>query len=212
MCFVAIPNAHQDGDRLIHAGLFHHDRLESPLEGGILLDELAVFVERCGPHALQLAAGQGRLNDVGGIHRTLGRARTHNRVQLVNKEHNILHTANLIHHGLDPLFKLTAILGSGNHERHIQRDHLVAMQHFGHIARHHQVGQSLDNSRLAHAGFPQEYGVVLVAATQNLNDTLQLILASDHRVQVALNRQGRQIAPKGVQGRGLRLLRALLTG
>ena len=46
------------GDGVLHRGLVHLHRLEPPLQGGILLDILAVFVQGGGADAVQLAPGQ----------------------------------------------------------------------------------------------------------------------------------------------------------
>ncbi len=61
-------------------------RLEAPLERGVLLDVLAVFVE-CGraDHA-QLAAGEHRLEHVAGVHRAFGLTRADERVHLVDED------------------------------------------------------------------------------------------------------------------------------
>ena len=42
----------------------------------------------------------------------------------------------------------------------------------GHVAGHNALGQTLGNGRLAHAGFADEAGVVLLAAVQNLHHCL----------------------------------------
>ena len=41
------------------------------------------------PDAVQLAPGQGRLQQVGGVHRALGRAGAHQRVHLVDEEDDL---------------------------------------------------------------------------------------------------------------------------
>ena len=71
------------------AGLAHEHRLEAPLEGRVLLDVLLVLVERGGADAAQLAAGERRLEHVGGVHRALGRARADHGVQLVDEEDDL---------------------------------------------------------------------------------------------------------------------------
>ena len=45
-----------------------------------------ILVERRGADAAQLAAGQGRLEQVGGVHRPLGLARADDQVQLVDEQ------------------------------------------------------------------------------------------------------------------------------
>ena len=72
---VALAQAAQDRDRLLDRRLVHEHRLEAPLERGVLLDVLAVLVERGRADGVQLAAGEHRLEQVGGVHRALGRAR-----------------------------------------------------------------------------------------------------------------------------------------
>ena len=67
-------------------GCADEDRLEAALERGVLLDVLAVLVERGRADAAQLAAGEHRLDDVAGVHRALGRARADDRVELVDEE------------------------------------------------------------------------------------------------------------------------------
>ena len=69
---VAVAQALEDLDGVGHRGLLDLDRLEAALEGGVLLEVLAVLVERGGADGLQLAAGQHRLEDRGGVDGALG--------------------------------------------------------------------------------------------------------------------------------------------
>ena len=62
-----------------------HDGLEAALEGGVLLDVLAVLVERRRADEAQLAAREHRLDDVAGVHGALGGAGADDRVQLVDE-------------------------------------------------------------------------------------------------------------------------------
>jgi hypothetical protein len=57
---VALLEAAQDGDGVFDRRLADHHGLEAALQGGVLLDVLAVLVERGGADAAQLAARQGR--------------------------------------------------------------------------------------------------------------------------------------------------------
>ena len=66
--------------------LVDHDRLEPPLQRGVLLDVLAVLVERGRADHVQLAAGQHRLEHVAGVHRALGGAGADHGVQLVDEQ------------------------------------------------------------------------------------------------------------------------------
>ena len=55
---VALLQAAQDGDGVLDRGLADEDLLEAALERGVLLDVLAVLVERGGADHAQLAAGE----------------------------------------------------------------------------------------------------------------------------------------------------------
>ena len=83
---VALADAHQDVDGLLERRLLDHDRLEAALEGGVALDVLAVLVERGRADALELAAGERRLEDVGGVDRAFGGAGADQHVQLVDEQ------------------------------------------------------------------------------------------------------------------------------
>ena len=72
------------------------------------------------------------------------------------------------------------------------------------------LGQALDDGGLAHARLADQHRVVLLAARQDLDDALDLLLAPDDRVELALARQLREVAAELVQGRRLGPLLALL--
>ena len=69
--------------------LVDQHRLEAPLQGGVLLDVLAVLVQRGGADAVQLAAGQHRLEQVAGVHGALGLAGADDGVQLVDEQDDL---------------------------------------------------------------------------------------------------------------------------
>ena len=75
--------------------LAHHHRLEAPLERRVLLDVLAVLVERGRADAAQLAARERRLEHVGRVHRALGRAGADQRVQLVDEQDDAARAASI---------------------------------------------------------------------------------------------------------------------
>ena len=62
------------------------DRLEAPRQRGVLLDVLLVFVERGGADAMQFAARQRRLEQIGGVHGAVGLAGADQRVHLVDEQ------------------------------------------------------------------------------------------------------------------------------
>ena len=58
---IALFQATQDGDGILHRGLLHHNGLETAFQSGVFLDILAVLVQGGGANAVQLTAGQHRL-------------------------------------------------------------------------------------------------------------------------------------------------------
>ena len=74
-------------------GSVHGDGLEAALQGGVLLDVLAVLGEGGGADDLDLAPGEGGLEDVGGVHAALGVARADDVVHLVDDEDDVAQRA-----------------------------------------------------------------------------------------------------------------------
>ena len=206
MGLVAVAEAAEDLQGLGLRRRLDDDRLEPALQGAVLLDVLAVLVERRGADALDLAAGQGGLQDVGGVDRPLGPAGADERVQLVDEEDRVLGAADLVHDGLDPLLELAAVLGAGDHHRQVEDHDPAVAQQLGHVAVDDHLGQALDDRRLADARLAEEDGVVLGPAREDLDHPLDFILAADDRVELALPGQLGQVAPERVQGRGLGLI------
>ena len=119
---VALAQAAQDRDRLLDRRLVDEDRLEAPLEGGVLLDVLAVLVEGRRADRVQLAAGEHRLQQVRGVHRALGRAGPDDRVELVDEQDDLaLGVLDLLEDGLEPLLELAAELGAGDERAEVER-------------------------------------------------------------------------------------------
>ncbi len=128
MILVTLAKSLENLHRLIHRRRIDDDGLEAALQRAVLLDVLAVLVERARAHALQFAPRQRRLQHVGGIDCPLCRARTDQRVQLVDEQNHVLVLRNLVHHSLEPLLELSAILGAGDDRCHVQRQHAIVAE------------------------------------------------------------------------------------
>ncbi len=162
MLLVALSQALQDLDGVVCRGLVDVYGGESSLQGGILLDVLAVFVESGCTDGLQLAASQRGLEHVGGIHRALRRARTNDGVQLINKQNYLaLVLADCVHHGAQTLLELAAELRAREHRAEVEREHALVAQRLRHVVCSYRLCESLHDCRLAHARLTDEHGVVL---------------------------------------------------
>ncbi len=188
MDLVLLFQATQDGDGVLNGRLADHDRLEAALQGGILLDVLAVLVERGGANGAQLAAGQGRLQHVARIERRIAAgAGTHDGMQLVDEQDDVaVGFLHLAQHVLQAVLELAAVLRTSHHGAQVERDNLAVLQAGGHVAGHDTLGQALDDGRLAGAGLADEHRVVLGAARQHLDGAADFLIAADNRVQLAL--------------------------
>src|SRR5699024_9969816 len=102
---VTVAQALEDLDRVLEVGLGDLDRLEAALERGVLLDVLAVLVERRRADRLELAAGEHRLEDRGGVDRALGGTGTDERVDLVDEEDDVAARADLLENLLEALLE-----------------------------------------------------------------------------------------------------------
>ena len=107
---VGLLQAMQDLEGILGRGLSDVDRLKATLEGGVLLDTLAVLLGGRGTDNLNLAAREGRLQDRGRIDGALSRARTDNGVNLVDEEDVVLVLHDLGDDLLEALLELAAIL------------------------------------------------------------------------------------------------------
>ena len=192
---VALLEPAQDGDRVLHGGLGDHHGLETAGERRVLLDVLAVLVQRGGADGVQVAAGEGRLQDVAGVHGALGGTRAHDGVQLVDEEDDLaVGVLDLLEHRLQAVLKLAAVLGAGHQGRHVQLHDVLVADGGRNVAVDDALGQALHDGGLAHARLADQHGVVLGAAAEHLDRAANLLDAADHRVELALARKVGDVA------------------
>ena len=168
-------------------GSRHVDRLEAPGQRRVLLDVLAIFVERGGADAMQLAAGQRGFQQIGGVHGAFRLAGADEGVHLVDEQDDLaLRRLDLGEHRFQPLLELAAIFGAGDQRAHVERQHLLVLEALRHVALDDAVGQALDDGGLADAGLADQHRIVLGAAGQHLDGAPDLLVAADHRIELAL--------------------------
>ena len=195
MDLVALLEAAEDRDRVLHRRLFHVDRLEAPLERRVLLDVLLVLVEGRRADGPQLPARERRLEHVGGVHGPLGGAGADERVQLVDEEDDRpLRLLDLLEDGLQAVLELAPVFRPGDHRAQVERDDALVLQPFGHVAHVDAAREPLDDGGLAHARIPDEDRVVLGAPGEDLDHAADLLVPADDRVDLAAPREVRQVA------------------
>ena len=207
---VPVAQAAQDLDRVRHGRLFDLDRLEATLECSILLEVLAVLVERGGADGLQLTAGEHRLQDRRRVDRPFCRTGADERVDLVDEEDDVAAGADLLQDLLQPLLEVAAVAGAGDECAEVEGVELLAGERLGHVARHDLLGQTFDDGGLADAGLADQHRVVLGPPGEHLHDALHLAEAADHRIELLLAGELREVATELVEDLAAALVALLL--
>ena len=113
-------------------------------------------------------------------------------MQLVDEDDELpLRGGDLLEQRLEALLELAAELGAGDQRGQVERDELFVAQRLRHVAVDDALGEPFDDGRLADAGLADEHRVVLGAPRQHLNHAANLLVATDHGVELA-----------GARGRG----------
>ena len=195
MLLVFVLQAAQDRDGILDRRLGHEHRLEASRQRGILLHVLLVFVERGGADAVQFAARQRRLEQIGGVHGAIGLAGADQRVHLVDEQNDAaVRGGDLVQHGLQPLLEFAAIFGAGDQRAEIEREQLLVLQALRHVAVDDAQRETLDNRGLADAGLADQHRIVLGAAREHLDGAADFLVAADHRIELAVACGLREIA------------------
>ena len=198
--FVAVLQAAQDGNRIFNVGLADVDDLEATRQRGVFFDVLAIFVQRGGADGAQIAPGQRRFQHVRGVNGALGGAGANQRVQLVDEENDsAVALFDVLEHGLQTIFKLAAIFCPGQHGRQVERHHAFVFQLLGDIAGDDALRQTFNNGRLAHAGFANQYRIVLGAPRKHLDGAPNLLVAANHGIELSLPGEFGQITRVALQ-------------
>jgi len=200
----------EDMHRFILGWRIHHHLLETAVERAVFLDVLTILVERGSTDALEFAACEGGLEDIGGVERARSPAGTHHGVYLVNKENHIAVTLQLGHDSLDTLLKLTAILGARNQGSEIEHHKALVEQRAADFLLLDTQCKTFHDGRFTHAGLANQDRVVLLPATEDLADALDFALAADNRVEFALLGQLGDVATEVVEYRRFALVLGLL--
>ena len=196
-------------------GLDQH-LLEAALKGSVLFNVLAVFVQGGSSDALDLAAGECRLEHVGSIEGAACSTSTNNGVNLVNEQDHVGRLLQFVHHGLHTFFKLPAVLCSSDEGCDVERYDAFVEQDAAHFLFDNAQGQSFGDGAFTNPWLTDEDGVVLLAAGKNLRNAFDFLLASHNGIQTAFLSHLRQVSTEVVQDRrfalGVHFSRGTSTG
>ncbi|MCY1166207.1 hypothetical protein D9M73_61300 [compost metagenome] len=111
-----------------------------------------------------------------------------------------------LEHALEALLEVTAVFGAGQQGAHVERVHLRFGQDFRHVFLRDAPGQALGDGGFAHAGLTHQQRVVLAAAAEDLDHTLDFVLAADQRIDLAVLGELVQVLRVLLQRRGFFVL------
>ena len=168
-------------------------------QGGVLLDVLAILVEGRRTDRLQLAAGEHRLEDRRRVDGSLGGARRHQGVDLVDEQEDVAAALDLLENLLQSFLEVAAVAATGDEGAEVEGVQLLAAQRVGDVAVDDHLGESLDDGRLADARLADQHRVVLGPPGEDLHDPLDLTAASDHRVELVLAGELGEVASELVE-------------
>ena len=106
-------------------------------------------------------------------------------MEFIDEQNNLpFRLLHLIEHSLQPLLKFAPVLGASHQGAHIQGKDGLVLQTRGYVPFDNPLGQPFGDGGFAHAWLADEHGVILALSGQNANDIPDLVIPSDHRVQL----------------------------
>ncbi len=196
MHLVALLQPAQDADGVLDRGLVHEDRLEAPFQRRVLLDVLAVFVERGRADGVQFAARQHRLEHVARRPSTPSAAPAPTSV-CISSINRMMRPSDLA------ISCSTALSRSSNSPRYLAPATSAPRSSATSFLSRSPVGTSPLTMRCASPstiavlptpGSPISTGLFLVRRLEDLDDAPNFFVAADHGVELALARLFGQVA------------------
>ena len=186
--FVALLKATQYGNGILYRRLINHNRLETPLQGRILLYILSVFIQGGGAYTVQLASCQHGFEHIACIKSSVGLACAYYGMQLIYKEDYLTVTLlYLFKHGFKTLLKLAPVLGSRNQSTHVQAKDLLIFKSARNIAAHYTLRQTFYYGSFTYTGLADEHGVVLGLSGKYADHVSYLRIPAYHGIQFLLS-------------------------
>ena len=190
----------QDLDRLLDGRLIDVDLLEPAHQGPVLFEVVAVVLVGGRAHAAQIPRGERGLEDIGGVHgAAAGGAGADHGVDFVDEQDGAGRALQLRDDALQAFLEVAAIPGAGQQRSHVEGENGAVPQDVGNFSVEDAPRQALGDGGLAHTGLAHIERVVLVAPAQDLDGPLDLGLAPDERIDVAVGRLLVEVHAIGVE-------------
>lgn len=120
-------------------------------------------------------------------------------MHFVNDQNNIAEFFDLFNEALHAAFKLPPELRARDEGREIHEIDLFVLKLIRDVLVGNFLCKALSDGSLTDTWFADETRVILLAAVENLDDTLRLLFAADDAVKLAVTRFLRQILAVGVK-------------
>ena len=130
---------------------------------------------------------------------------------LVDEDDHVGVGLQFLHQGLQTFLELSAILRASHHTRHVEGEDALAEEHRRGMMLGDQLCQSFDDGTLTHTGLTDQDRIVLLPASQDLDDALDLLLTAHAGVEFAFSGRQGEVGAEGVEHGRLRVL-LLLSG
>ena len=206
MLLVLLLKATQDRNGVFNRRLGDKHGLETTCKSSVLLDVLAVFIQRSSTNCAELATSKCWLQDVTSVHGSLGSAGAYDGMKLVDEEDNLaVRLGHLFDHALQAVLKLAAVLCTCYQGRHIKLNKLFIAQGTWNVARNNALCQAFHNCGLTNTRLADKNRIVLGAATQNLNGATNLFDAANNWIKLSLTSKVGHVTTVLLQGLKLRL-------
>ena len=95
---------------------------------------------------------------------------------------------NLLYHAFQPFLELSLVFCTGNQCPQVQRIDLLCLEVLRNVAVHDVLRDTFRNSGFPDSRLPDQDRIVLRPPAQDLEDTPDLLIPADDRVQLALRR------------------------
>ena len=120
-------------------------------------------------------------------------------VDLVDEQDRLRPLAHRCDQRLEALLEVAAVAGPRQQRAEVEGEDLGALQVLGHLAGGDPLREALGDRRLPDAGLAHEDRVVLAPPRQHVDRALELALAPDQRVELALLRALGEVRGEGLE-------------
>ncbi len=188
MVFIPFLDVVENGQRFFSCGWFNKNLLETSFKRSIFFNRITVFVQRRCSNTLYRSSCQCRFHNIGRIHASRCTTGTNQGVYLINKNDDIWILLKFLQQCPDTFFKLSTIFCTGNNGSHIKTYQTFVKQHRRSLSPDYHLCQSFNNCAFTDTWFSNENRIILLSTPQDFDHTEHLLVSTDYRVKLVVQR------------------------